>query len=164
MNNFDGWALFCDSDFLWECNIEEVFDKYCNEKIAVSCVKHNYKNCNNKTKMDGRLQEYYPRKNWSSLMLFNCKHSNCKNLTLENVSTKSPTWIHRMNWSNDEEIGEIDKSYNYLVDYYHDNKIKALHFTDGGPWHPGYEKVEHGDKWIKYLTDEEKQKLKTNKN
>ena len=70
LNNYEGWALFCDSDFLWTCDINEVFEKYSDEKYAVSCVKHTYKNCFAKTKMDGRPQEFYPRKNWSSLMLF----------------------------------------------------------------------------------------------
>lgn len=159
LNNFEGYALFCDSDFLWTCDIEEVVQKYANENHAVSCVKHNYSNCNAKTKMDGRPQEFYPRKNWSSLMLFNCSHSSIKNLTPEAVSTQTPAWLHRMHWAKDEEIGEIDKSYNYLVGYYNDNKIKALHYTDGGPWHPGYENVEHGSKWLDYLSESEKGKI-----
>ena len=159
LNNYQGWALFCDSDFLWTCDINEVFEKYANNKYAVCCVKHDYTNCHAKTKMDGRAQECYPRKNWSSLMLYNCSHPSVKKLTLENVSTQSPAWLHRMQWAKDEEIGEIDKSYNYLVDYYHDNNIKALHYTDGGPWHPGYENVEHGDKWLEYLSEDEKTKM-----
>ena len=109
--------------------------------------------------MDERPQEYYPRKNWSSLMLFNCSHPSTKNLSLENVSTQTPAWLHRMQWAKDEEIGEIHKSYNYLVGYYDDNNMKALHYTDGGPWHPGYENVEHGDKWLTYLSEDEKNKM-----
>ena len=159
LNNYQGWALFCDSDFLWNCNIEEVFEKYAKPEYAVCCVKHNYTNCHGKTKMDGRPQEYYPRKNWSSLMLFNCSHPSTKNLTLENVSSQSPAWLHRMQWAKDEEIGEIDKSYNYLVGYYDDNIIKALHYTDGGPWHPGYENGEHVEKWLSYLSEDEKDRM-----
>jgi hypothetical protein len=159
LNHYDGWALFCDSDFLWTCDVNEVFEKYADDKYAVCCVKHNYKNCHGKTKMDGRPQEFYPRKNWSSLMLYNCAHPSTKNLTLENVSTQTPAWLHRMQWAKDEEVGEIDKSYNYLVGYYDDNNIKALHYTDGGPWHPGYENVEHGKLWLDYLSNEEKDKM-----
>ena len=157
--DYEGYALFCDSDFLWTCDVAEVFNKYCDSTKAVSCVKHNYTNCNGKTKMDGRPQEYYPRKNWSSLMLFNCSHTSTKNLTLNAVSSQSPAWLHRMQWAKDEEIGEINKRYNYLVDYYHDDVISALHYTDGGPWHPNYEHVEHGDKWMKYLSPEETEKM-----
>ena len=86
LNNYQGWALFCDSDFLWTCDINEVFEKYANEKHAVSCVMHQYKNCHGKTKMDGRPQEFYPRKNWSSLLLYNCSHPSVKNLTLDIIS------------------------------------------------------------------------------
>merc|ERR1711916_200606 len=79
LNNYEGWALFCDSDFLWTCDVNEVFEKYSDSKNAVSCVKHNYTNCHGKTKMDGRPQEFYPRKNWSSLMSFNCSLQMLKN-------------------------------------------------------------------------------------
>ena len=109
--------------------------------------------------MDGRPQEFYPRKNWSSLMLFNCNHPSTKSLTPETVSSASPAWLHRMQWAKDDEIGELDKSYNYLVNYYHNGIYNALHFTDGGPWHPGYENVQYGDQWLKYLTEEESEKM-----
>ena len=162
--DYKGYAIFCDSDFLWTCDVAEVFNQYCNENLAVSCVKHSYTKCNGKTKMDGRPQEYYPRKNWSSLMLFNCEHSSTKNLTLEAVNTQTPAWLHRMGWSEDKYVGEINKRYNYLVDYYHDNDFKVLHYTDGGPWHPGYENVEHGDLWMKYVSDDEKDRMKKEMN
>ena len=59
--------------------------------------------------MDGRKQEWYPRKNWSSLMLLNCSHPSVKNLNLDNINNETPKWLHRMEWCKDEEIGEIDK-------------------------------------------------------
>lgn len=163
LNNYKGWALFCDSDFLWFCDVNEVFEKYIDDKYAVLCVKHEYKNCHDKVKMDGQQQEWYPRKNWSSLMLFNCSHPSVKNLTLENINTKSPAWLHRMEWCHDEEIGEIDKMYNYLVNYYDDNNYKALHFTDGGPWHENYKDVMYGDLWLNYLTYTDNIKFNHNK-
>lgn len=159
---YKGWALFCDSDFLWLKDPTEIIENY-DKNIAVYCVQHNYTQCNGKLKMDGQQQEWYPRKNWSSLMLFNCEHpSIIINLTPENVNIKSPSWLHRMEWCKDNEIGNINKKYNYLVDYYNDmdiNEIGALHFTDGGPWHPLYKNVSFGEYWLEYLTEEEKQKL-----
>ena len=114
--------------------------------------------------MNGKPQEFYPRKNWSSLMLFNCSHNSTKNLNPETVSKESPQWLHRMKWCNDHEIGEIDKSYNYLIGYYNDrNKVNAYHFTDGGPWYLEYENVENGDKWLDYLTEEELLNLNSEK-
>lgn len=163
LNNYNGYAIFVDSDFLWECDILELFENYIQDDVAVSCVKHLYTNCNDKLKMDGQVQEWYPKKNWSSLMIFNCQHPNVvKNLTLENANTKSPKWLHRMEWCQEDnnEILEIPKDYNYLVDYYNDGNIKALHYTDGGPWHPGYENVTYGDRWLMYVSEEEKAKIK----
>lgn len=166
LNGYRGWALFCDSDFLWTDDVWKMFDVIKNDPNrddrVVYCVKHDYQP-SDKFKMDGRRQTQYPRKNWSSCMLFNCGHPSAKLLTLEAVSTQSPAWLHRMQWAKDHEIGELPHTYNYLVGYYQDhneeNPPKVLHYTDGGPWHPGYENVEYGELWLSYLTDEEKQKV-----
>ena len=106
--------------------------------------------------MDGLKQEWYPKKNWSSLMLFNSQHEDCKALSPKIVSTESPRYLHRMEWTTEEKIGSIPIEYNYLVGYYKDKKPKALHFTDGGPWHKDYQDVEYKEEWLLYLTKEEK--------
>jgi len=52
------------------------------------------------------------KKNWSSLMVFNCSHNDCKNLNLDNINNKSAKWFHRMDWQyNNLEFGteQIDK-------------------------------------------------------
>lgn len=164
LNNYKGWAMFCDSDFLWFCDIEEVINKYKDTSKALLCVKHKHTKCNNNTKMDGKKQEWYPRKNWSSLMFFNCGHPDIKNLTLDNVNNKSAKWLHRMEYCDDNNIGELPIEYNYLVDYYNTGNYKALHFTDGGPWHEKYRNVMYGDLWINYLNPLEKLKLFHKKN
>ena len=161
LNDYKGHAIFVDSDFLWECDVLELFEKYTNKNRAVSCVKHEYTDCHGKEKMDGQKQEWYPKKNWSSLMIYNCEHpSVVNNLTLENANIQSAKWLHRMEWCQESEIMEIPKAYNYLVGYYNDKEIKAFHFTDGGPWHPGYENVQYKDRWLKYISEEENQKMK----
>jgi len=177
LNNYYGYALFCDSDFLWQCNVEEMIAKYIyqvkdiedfnssNEfkeinDFTVGCVKHEYTECQGKSKMDGQVQEWYPRKNWSSLMLFNC--AKCKNLTPLVINSSSPKYLHRMEWCEDKDIISIDKSYNYLVGYYDDldsKSINAIHYTDGGPWHPGYEKTQFAKEWLEYITIDEKTKM-----
>ena len=159
LNNYKGWALFCDSDFLWFCDVDEIFDKYNDEKYAVYCVKHTYQNCNHTLKMNGKKQEWYPRKNWSSLMLFNCSHPSIKNLSVDNINQKSPQWLHRMEWCKENEIGEIDTRYNYLINYYSDNDYKVLHYTDGGPWYLNHRYSLYSNKWLNYLTNNEKIKL-----
>jgi hypothetical protein len=160
LNNYKGWALFCDSDFLWFCDIDEIFKTYCDNKYAVYCVKHEYSKVNSNIKLNGKKQEWYPRKNWSSLMLFNCSHpSIIANMTLYNINTKSPQWLHRMEWCNDEMIGSIDIQFNYLVGYYNTNIYKVLHYTDGIPAYPMYRNCMYSDEWYSYLTNEEKQYL-----
>ena len=67
--NYDGYAMFCDNDFLWRVNPQEI-TRYMGES-AISVVKH--EDCKVKSsKMDGVVNKSYPKKNWSSLMLFNC--------------------------------------------------------------------------------------------
>ena len=159
LNNYKGYALFCDSDFLWNCDITSIL-KYMSEDLAVMCVKHDYTNCPTTYKMDGQVQEHYPRKNWSSLMVFNCSHRNVANLTLEAVNNNTPAWLHRMNWCGDDEIGELPREYNYLVGYYPKiDKPYAIHYTDGGPWYIDYKNVDYAEEWLKYLTPEESEKL-----
>lgn len=155
LNKYDGIAIFCDSDFLWECDIYEELVPYINKMLkqnaSVCCVKHEYKE-KKSLKMNNLQQFDYPRKNWSSLIIFNCSHEDCKNLTLENVNTQTPAWLHRFGWVKDENIIELPHTYNYLVEIYHDEENpKVIHYTNGGPWHYYYQKTEFYDKWLKYL-------------
>ncbi len=76
---FQGWALFCDCDFLWLGDVAELL-KFADATKALHCVQHDYRPTET-TKMDGQVQTVYPRKNWSSLMLFNCDHPSVRKLT-----------------------------------------------------------------------------------
>jgi lipopolysaccharide biosynthesis glycosyltransferase len=160
LNNYEGYAVFCDSDFLWNCDIIELLHYIKKTEYAVMCVQHDYTICPTKKKMDGQVQEHYPRKNWSSLMVFNCSHPSTKNLTVEAVNNQSPAWLHRMNWCKDEEIGNLPIEYNYLVGYYHKiPRPKAIHYTDGGPWYKDYKNVDYAEDWLNYLSDNETTQL-----
>lgn len=58
-----------------------------------------------------------------------------------------------MSWCTDDEIGEIPKTYNYLIGYYTDEKDpKAIHYTDGGPWYRDYQDVEYAQEWRDWIT------------
>ncbi len=166
LNNYEGIAIFCDSDFLYKYDIEELLQFY-DETKAVMCVKHEQKSYAS-LKFSGRQQNDYPRKNWSSLMLFNCAHPSCKNLNLETVNKETPKYLHRMEWCKDDEIGEIPYQYNYLLGYYFTNDAKAIHYTEGGPWHNEWYNYKlhkdcidkkYADEWFKYLTDDESKKI-----
>jgi hypothetical protein len=133
-DGFSGCAIFVDCDFLFVADIREVLNGVDPSK-AVSVVKHDYQPTDI-LKMDGCVQYPYPRKNWSSFIVFNCAHPAVKALTQEVVNTAEPAYLHRFSWLNDEEIGELDKGWNYLEGWYtpeYDN-LKAIHYTLGGPW------------------------------
>ena len=152
LSKFKGWSIFCDCDFLWLGNLKEI-QKLFNKKYAVMCVKHNYKPRKN-FKFDNKRQYIYPRKNWSSMVIWNNEHKSNKKLTLKKINTKGGKYLHRFGWLKDSEIGTIPHNWNWLAGYYKVSKLnypKAIHFTDGGPWHKGYEKVEFSDQWLKYL-------------
>ena len=158
-------AVFCDSDFLWQCDIAKelapYFEQMKRENLGVMCVKHNHVPKQD-TKMDGRGQYTYPRKNWSSMMIFNCDHSDVQNLTVENVNTQSPAWLHRMHWCQDENIGGLPHDFNYLVGVYDDvENPHVLHYTDGGPWHYLYRAAEFTENWLPYLDETQKTRLET---
>lgn len=59
-------ALFCDLDFMFRDDIKKLF-ALADDRYAVMCVQHDYQPPE-ETKMDGRTQTKYARKNWSSLM------------------------------------------------------------------------------------------------
>lgn len=151
LKGFYGYAIFCDSDFIWNCDPLELLD-HVNPSKAVSVVKHDIKPEQLKdVKMDGQKQLWYPKKNWSSLMVFNCDHAFTKRLMPLTVSESPAGYLHEFHWCHEETIGSLPHTYNYLVGYYNDiANPKAIHYTDGGPWHPGYENVEFADTWNFY--------------
>ena len=130
LNNYEGWALFCDSDFLWLDDVTKIFSLR-DDKYAVMCVQHNYNPKNTKKKL-GSIQEIYPRKNWSSLVLWNCSHPSNKIVNSNMVNSQTGKFMHRFGWLNDDEIGKISPEWNWLIGWYDehtDGKPKALHFT-----------------------------------
>ncbi len=135
--DYEGWAIFMDCDMLCFSDIKELWDLR-DENYSLLCVHHDQKTSEN-TKFLGEKQTNYPKKNWSSLMLLNCKQ--CKKLTLDYVNSASGLELHRFLWlEGDHKIGEIDMSWNYLVGVdkgtKENNKIKFknIHWTLGGPW------------------------------
>ena len=143
--NYDGIAMFCDNDFLWKCDPTEMV-KYLGDK-AIAVVKHEDMDIK-QTKMDGINNKSYPRKNWSSLIIYNC--SKLKHLTKAYLDSSQASDLHELRWVDDDEIAEIPRSYNHLVGYYKKhNRIKALHYTLGGPWFDDYKNGELSEEWWK---------------
>ncbi|MEO0636751.1 MAG: glycosyltransferase [Pseudomonadota bacterium] len=145
---FEGWALFVDCDFLFFGDVAKLED-YMNSDHAVVCAKHDY-NPTASVKMDGAVQTTYPRKNWSSFMLYNCGHPSTQQLTPERVNAETGAYLHRMQWAADDEIGELPYSWNFLEGWYEkfeDRKPDAVHYTRGGPWFKDWQAVDYGDEW-----------------
>jgi hypothetical protein len=149
---YKGWALFCDCDFLWLGDIAGLVE-YTRAPKAVYCVQHDYRP-KEKTKMDGVVQTAYPRKNWSSLMLFNCEHPSVKALTPEVVNRETGAYLHRLQWVADEDIGALPVEWNWLEGWNEKPKSgtpKAVHYTRGGPWFKEWQHVDYGDLWLAEL-------------
>jgi lipopolysaccharide biosynthesis glycosyltransferase len=146
---YEGWALYCDCDFLWLADVAELL-KVADPNKAVHCVQHDHRPSET-TKMDGRVQSLYPRKNWSSLMLFNCAHPSVHNLTPQVVNTKTGAYLHRLQWVSDEEIGALPEEWNWLEGWSSrpaSGTPKAVHFTRGGPWFEQWREVDYADLWL----------------
>lgn len=136
---YKGWALFMDCDMLCRDDIAKLWAFRDIDK-SLLCVKHDHYP-QNKTKFLGETQTKYEKKNWSSLMLFNC--TKCQKLTVDYVNKASGLELHQFKWlEKEDEIGEInDFGWNYLVDVQDmpDSKEKIdqlslIHWTLGGPW------------------------------
>jgi len=148
LTNFEGWALFMDCDMILTTDIKELFDQ-ADDKYAVMCVQHDYK-VEEGFKMDGQKQTVYPRKNWSSVVLWNCGHPSNKVVTTDLVNDEKTTgkYLHRFSWLKDDEIGELDHTWNYLVGVYKDlDKPNLIHYTEGGPWFENYRNGEFSRLW-----------------
>lgn len=148
--DYKGWALFCDCDFLFFGDVAELLN-YRDDSKAVLCVHHDY-TPKEGLKMDGKIQTSYPRKNWSSFMLFNCAHPATRTLTPELINRESGAYLHRMQWASDSEIGELPEEWNWLEGW--SNKPssgfpKAVHYTNGGPWFKDWQDVDFSEAWVK---------------
>ena len=151
LSNYEGWSLFVDCDFLFTRDIYELFS-HADEKYAVMCAKHDYIP-KNSVKMDGQKQVAYPRKNWSSCMLWNCSHPANVILNPDVVSKESGAFLHRFYWLPDELIGDIPIEWNWLEGEYEKPETlpAAIHFTTGGPWFENCQNVDYADLWRSYL-------------
>jgi len=146
-----GWALFVDSDVIFLEDIAKLFELR-DESKAVMCVKHKQE-AGPSVKMDGQLQQFYARKNWSSVMLFNCDHPANKRLSLVDVQERRGLYLHSFGWLHDSEIGELPRSWNFLVGVTpvvttSPFEVNLLHYTLGTP-ELGVSSV-FDDYWYKY--------------
>lgn len=154
LSGYRGLAIFADCDMVMKADVAELLEIAEEERLlhgdgpAVLVAKHDYVP-RSLVKMDGQKQVAYPRKNWSSFIVFDC--AKCTTLTPRYVSSASAMDLHRFNWlgsAPEPHIGSLPLEWNHLVGEYGPNpNAKNLHFTLGGPWFPGYENCEHATDW-----------------
>ena len=147
---YKGWAVFCDCDFIFFHDVGELINNLDPNK-AVYCVQHDY-TPKEKHKMDGQKQTIYPRKNWSSFIVYNCSHPSTMQLTTERVNSETGAYLHQFKWCKDNEIGSLDERWNWLEGWtssHNNSKPYAVHYTRGGPWFSEWQDVEFADEWNK---------------
>jgi lipopolysaccharide biosynthesis glycosyltransferase len=146
LNNFEGWAIFFDGDMICQADIKELWDLR-DEKKALLVAKHNYKT-KAKKKYLGNINEDYPRKNWSSVILWNCSHPKHKILTPKFIANQTGKYLHRFSWLNDIDIGELPKTWNWLaIEYPKNIEAKLIHYTLGTPCFRDYSTTDLAEIW-----------------
>ena len=145
--NYQGWALFMDCDMLMFEDISKLW-RMRDDRYAIQVCKHDY-TPKTDTKFLGQVQTKYPKKNWSSFMLMNCKK--CTTLTPDYVNKASGLELHQFKWLESEElIGEIPSEWNWLVgEYDYKEDVKNVHYTEGGPWFEDYRECDYSKDWFK---------------
>lgn len=143
---FNGAAIFVDGDMIVRGDIADLFAER-RMDVGVQCVQHDYKT-KYPTKYLGNKNEDYPRKNWSSVMIWNCGFYPNRVLTPEFVGRASGEFLHRFQWLNDEQIGALPDAWNRLV---LEQEIrptdKLLHYTIGTPCFAEYADCDGADEW-----------------
>ena len=145
--NYQGWALFMDCDMLMFEDVAELW-RMRDDSKAIQVCKHDY-TPKTDTKFLGQVQTKYPKKNWSSFMLMNCKK--CTTLTPDYVNKASGLELHQFKWLESEElIGELPLEWNWLVgEYDYKEDVKNVHYTEGGPWFEDYRECDYSKDWFK---------------
>lgn len=147
LSQYRGWSLFMDCDMLCRSDIAELaaYAERRPEK-AVHVCKHDYVPKSGR-KFLNQVQTQYPRKNWSSVMVFN--NARCRALTPDYVNSATGLELHRFAWIDDDGIGELPLEWNWLVgEYPHNRAAKIAHYTLGGPYFPDYRDCDYADEWF----------------
>jgi hypothetical protein len=145
LSGYEGWSVFMDCDMLMLDDIAKLWALR-DDRYAVQVVKHDHQP-RETVKFLGQAQTQYPKKNWSSVMLFN--NARCRALTPEYVSAASGLELHQFKWLPDEAlIGALPRRWNHLVGYYQPTREASLvHYTLGGPYFDEYRDCEYAAEW-----------------
>jgi hypothetical protein len=113
----------------------------------VQVVKHDYKT-KHPTKYLGAKNEDYPRKNWSSVIIWNCGHPDNAWMTPDSIAASTGRILHRFAWLDDNQVGQLPDDWNWLVTEYPKlQSAKLVHFTLGTPCFKGYDQCDYAEEW-----------------
>jgi lipopolysaccharide biosynthesis glycosyltransferase len=144
--DYTGHAIFIDGDMIVRSDIAELWEQR-QKHYDVQVVKHNYETCMTE-KYLGSKNENYPRKNWSSVIIWNCESTANKRLTPEFVQRSTGAELHRFTWIRDEQIGDLPAEWNWLPDEYGPNcNADLLHYTLGAPCFHDFATTPMADDW-----------------
>jgi len=146
--DFKGMALFVDGDMICRADIAEILWEH-EQDHAVKVVKHYYQT-KHPVKYLGAKNEDYPKKNWSSVMLWNCGHHLNKQLTPQFVMDKPGKYLHRFEWLKypEEQVGKLDETWNWLeTEYEYNPDAKLIHHTLGTPCFKDYQNTDYSQEW-----------------
>jgi lipopolysaccharide biosynthesis glycosyltransferase len=144
--DYTGHAIFIDGDMIVRSDIAELW-QWRHKQYDVQVVKHNYETCMTE-KYLGSKNENYPRKNWSSVIIWNCESPANKQLTPEFVQRSTGAELHRFTWIRDEQIGDLPAEWNWLPDEYGPNiNADLLHYTLGAPCFHDFATTPMADEW-----------------
>jgi hypothetical protein len=140
-------AIFLDGDMILRGDIAELWEmrRY---DVGVQVVKHDYRT-KHPVKYLGAVNEDYPRKNWSSVMLWNNRFLGNRKLVPEFVARAPGSYLHRFEWLPEDRIGELPAKFNHLcMEQEPASAAKLLHFTVGTPCFGGeYARQEGAAEW-----------------
>jgi lipopolysaccharide biosynthesis glycosyltransferase len=145
---FKGMALWVDGDMIVRSDIAELLWEFQQDE-AVKVVKHHYQT-KHPIKYLGAKNEDYPKKNWSSVMLWNCGHHLNKQLTPKFVMEKDGKYLHRFQWLKypEEQVGKLDETWNWLeTEYEYNSDAKLVHHTLGTPCFKDYQNTDYSQEW-----------------
>jgi len=148
LNGYTGHAIYIDGDMVVKDDIKELWNlKDSLPEFDVAVVKHDYKT-KMKEKYLGTKNEDYPRKNWSSVILWNCATPPNKKVTPEFIENSTGAQLHRFTWLDDERIAELPREWNWLPDEYGINPdAKLLHYTLGAPCFHEFADTNMANEW-----------------
>lgn len=143
---YRGHAIFMDGDMIVRGDICQLWESR-SEYDGVQVVQHNYKT-KHPIKYFGNKNEDYERKNWSSVIVWNCGFYPNRILTPELVAGVEGSFLHQFKWLDDKQIGELPDTWNRLVmEQPVSDDDKLLHYTIALPCFPQYKDCDHASEW-----------------